>query len=128
MWQGRRSVCASGSRLKATLLLGGAGLGDLASWGCTTSGLAFLVGLGGLVPGLVCHWGCGLVHARGPGPGMGAFGALVELEAYSAGGEVVIIFCMWSLLLWSPLYRLGDPAEVEDELNLGVCCLMYSES
>lgn len=82
------------------------------------------MGLGGLVPGLVCHWGCGLVHARGPGPGMGAFGALVELEAYSAGGEVVIIFCMWSLLLWSLLCRLGDPAEVEDELNLGVYCLM----
>lgn len=53
-----------------------------------------LGGPGGLGSWFGVSLGLWVGACTGPWPGMGAFGAPVELEAYSAGGEVVIIFCM----------------------------------
>lgn len=51
-----------------------------------------LVGPGGFGLWLAHRWGFGLVHALGPCPSPGVFGALVELGASLADEEVFAIF------------------------------------
>lgn len=63
-----------------------------------------LAGPGGFGPWLAHCWGFGLVHVLGPCPSPGIFGALVELVASLADGEVFTTFlqvlCTLTFVRW----------------------------
>ncbi len=63
--------CQPGGCTVPGLVRGGGG-GGLGIWGRSASGLGLRLGLGGLGPGWLCRREHGLVHALGPGSGVGS--------------------------------------------------------
>ncbi len=62
--------------------------GGLGFWGRSASGLGLRLGLGGLGPGLCAAREHGLVHALGPGSGVGVFDASVPPQGGGGGGPI----------------------------------------
>ncbi len=99
-------ACAGGRRLPAwrpycSELVRGGGLGI---WGRSASGLGLRLGLGGLGSWLVCRREHGLVHALGPGSGVGVFDASVPPQGGSNRGGVngpylgvLLSYVVWEL-------------------------------